>query len=216
MRPVARCQALHIEEPDWFQRPDVARWLDGPERPAAWHRPGEPADHRTGFVSVVEPGVRGSDALTAPLDVWLAMCRTAYEAHHNGDPWMLGRGGQSRQILVRVANTPAMELPMRKTARTAGLILNAPELFERPDFLAWLNDPENRVATWHKKGEEPGEYSDVFVLVDSDYEGPESDMPEDVWKAICDAAYAEYAPGSQELPRHLEAAIVVRLTNLEE
>lgn len=98
--------------------------------------------------------------------------------------------------------------------RTIGITVNAPNVFARPDFIAWLNDPEKVVFTYHRKGDEPHEYSDVIVLVDSNYEGDSSDMPEDVWRAICDAAYA--VCGGPELPRSLDSHVVVRLTNLAE
>lgn len=98
--------------------------------------------------------------------------------------------------------------------RTVGITVNAPNVFARADFMAWLNDPEKAVFTYHKKGDEAHEYSDVIVLVDSNYEGDSSDMPEDVWKAICDAAYAVY--GGPASPARLGSHIAVRLTNLAE
>lgn len=97
--------------------------------------------------------------------------------------------------------------------RTVGLVLNAPAVFARPDFMAWLNEEGRRVMTYHPVGLlQPDEYSDVTVLVDSNYEGDCSDMPEDVWKAICDAAYAAY--GGPTAPRSHGSHIHVRLTNL--
>ena len=71
------------------------------------------------------------------------------------------------------------------------LVINCPKVFERDDFMKWLNhaiDSNGKVATWHDSGE-PTDYSDVFVLVDANYEGTESDMPEDIWNAICDEVY---------------------------
>lgn len=96
--------------------------------------------------------------------------------------------------------------------RTVGLVINAPAVFAREDFMAWLNRPENAVLSYHVKGEAAHEYSDVAVLVDSNYEGDSSDMPDDVWKAICDAAYAMY--GGPAAPRDHGSHIHVRLTNL--
>jgi hypothetical protein len=46
------------------------------------------------------------------------------------------------------------------------------------------------------------------VFVDSNYEGSDSDMPEDIWRAICDRVYAEFG---ERNPEH----VTVRLTNLE-
>lgn len=96
--------------------------------------------------------------------------------------------------------------------RTVGLTVNAPAVFTRPDFMAWLNKRTNRVLSYHPKGEPPDEYSDTVVLVDSHYEGDCSDMPEDIWKSICDLAYSIY--GGPEAPRSLGSHIHVRLTNL--
>jgi hypothetical protein len=97
--------------------------------------------------------------------------------------------------------------------RTVGLVVNAPAIFAREDFMAWLNEDGRRVMTYHPIGTfAADEYSDVTVLVDSHYEGDCSDMPEDVWKAICDLAYAEF--GGPEAPRSLGSHIHVRLTNL--
>jgi hypothetical protein len=109
-----------------------------------------------------------------------------------------------------------MPLKLKLSARTVGLVVNAPELFDREDFVAWLDDPENRTATWREKGLPPDEWSDVFVLVDSEREGPESDMPEDVWNAICDLVYAECGePGAiDRISSALGSHVVVRLTNL--
>ena len=66
-----------------------------------------------------------------------------------------------------------------------GVILNiyCPELFQEPEFIAWLQERsnDNEVATWHIPGQEPNEYSDVFCTYD-DGEGSNSDMPG--WDAI--------------------------------
>jgi hypothetical protein len=99
--------------------------------------------------------------------------------------------------------------------RTVGLVVNAPELFLQDDFLAWLNDPTKTTFTWHKCGDTATEYSDVMLLVDSNYEGDSADMPEDVWKAVCDLAYGEYCGGAPTLPATITSHITVRLTNIE-
>lgn len=64
--------------------------------------------------------------------------------------------------------------------------INAPEFYQRADFMAWLNDPQRIQATWHGKGCEPSEYSDLFFTY-ADGDGSDSDMPEEVWKEICRA-----------------------------
>lgn len=81
--------------------------------------------------------------------------------------------------------------------------IDAPEWYRRQDFQDWLTGAGKRdgkhPATWHKAGEEPNEYSDVFVTYDS---GDGSDnpacfeddvdlsshcvMPRDIWSQICD------------------------------
>ena len=102
---------------------------------------------------------------------------------------------------------------LENPVRTVGLTINAPAVFARPDFMAWLSDPEKAILSYQSKNDpEPSEYSDTVVLVDSNYEGDSSDMPEDIWNAICDAAYGVY--GGPESPRSLGSHIVVRLTNL--
>lgn len=111
-----------------------------------------------------------------------------------------------------------MTLRLEASARTVGLVVDARELFEREDFIAWLDAPENRVATWRGKGLPPDEWSDVFLLVDSNREGPESDMPEDCWNAICELVYREYGePGvGDRLAPWISSHVVVRLTNLRD
>jgi hypothetical protein len=105
---------------------------------------------------------------------------------------------------------------MKVTGKTLGVVVNAPEWYRRADFLAWLNSTEFRTATWHRPGEAPHDFSDVFVLVDSEYEGDSSEMPEDIWKALCDAAYEAHCYGRPNLHPFTTSHIVVRITNLDE
>ena len=61
--------------------------------------------------------------------------------------------------------------------------------FESTRFMGWLNEQarNHEIATWHKPGEEPGEYSDIFTYVDmcEDHaEGSDSDMPEECWDRL--------------------------------
>jgi len=63
---------------------------------------------------------------------------------------------------------------------------NVPEWFAREDFMAWLNDPESNVATWHKLGQPANEHSDVFFTYDHG-EGSEfssAKFPEAIAEAI--------------------------------
>ncbi len=89
---------------------------------------------------------------------------------------------------------------------SVGLVLriNAPDWYDRKDFVAWLSDENNLVATWHERGEKPNEFSDVFVTYD-DGEGSDSNMPQDIWAQICQ--FAEEA--------HFSAGLVW-ISNLEE
>jgi hypothetical protein len=65
-----------------------------------------------------------------------------------------------------------------------GYTLYAPEFFEDPEFVAWLNSRVGKgLATWHTGGE-PGEMSDLFLIYDHG-EGDEADnMPEKFWDKI--------------------------------
>ena len=99
-------------------------------------------------------------------------------------------------------------------SKTVGLVVNAPEIFLRADFRAWLNNTNNSIFTWHKRGDVPSDTSDVMVLIDSNYEGDSSDMPSDIWNSLCDLAYAEYCGGLSTIPSAISSHITLRLTNL--
>jgi hypothetical protein len=64
------------------------------------------------------------------------------------------------------------------------LKVNVPELYEDPAFVAWLNDPDACQATWHKKGEDPHEYSDVFVWFDHGDGSDSVTMPGACWDRL--------------------------------
>jgi len=72
--------------------------------------------------------------------------------------------------------------------------INAPEWYQRPDWLLWLNShtPDNHPATWHFPGTKPHELSDVFFTFcdgeGSDWPGGKDKpgIPDDIWKIICD------------------------------
>lgn len=98
------------------------------------------------------------------------------------------------------------------TARTVpGLVLNVPEWFTNPEFLAWLNAEETTVMTWHRRGAAANEWSDTLVFVDPSLngEGTNSDMPEVFWNEIIAACRQSYHAG-------LNDHTAVRLTNLQE
>lgn len=71
----------------------------------------------------------------------------------------------------------------------SSLALNVPAWFQQPDFVEWLNDPNNKVMTFHEAPRAPDEWSDVMVLVDPSIsgEGSNSDMPAEYWDQIVDA-----------------------------
>jgi hypothetical protein len=99
-----------------------------------------------------------------------------------------------------------------KIEQSNAITINAPQFFADPEFLAWLNSDEPKF-TWHKKGAEPNDYSDVVVLVDPSLngEGTDSDMPEYIWTQLVEVCKVQFGA----LPRG-ENHIMVRITNLEE
>ena len=63
--------------------------------------------------------------------------------------------------------------------------VNMPDLISDKTFRDWLNAPETRAWTWHEKGSEIAEFSDVIVWVEASGEGSEQgDMPDHVWERI--------------------------------
>lgn len=88
-----------------------------------------------------------------------------------------------------------------------GLALHVPQFYKDPAFLGWLNNGQAKF-TWHQGGE-PGEYSDVVVLVDPTLngEGTDSDMPEEIWNQILTACRKNVSPGG-------DYHIMVRLINV--
>ena len=105
-----------------------------------------------------------------------------------------------------------MTLILEKIERAPGLVINAPSIFARKDFVEWLNDETKMTFTWHPMGEDPQEYSDTIVLVAENYDGDSSDMPEDIWKIICDEVYDRF--GGPDLNHANGMSVTVRLTNL--
>jgi hypothetical protein len=80
--------------------------------------------------------------------------------------------------------------PSRRLDPEFALIrMDRPDIFAREDFQKWLNDPKNLAATWHSKGPgiAPSEYSDVFTVIDGDYDGTDRQtMPDEVWQMLAD------------------------------
>jgi hypothetical protein len=96
--------------------------------------------------------------------------------------------------------------------RVPMLVLNVPEWFQDPEFMSWLNSEKTTVFTWHKKGSEPTEYSDVALTIDPTLsgEGGESDMPFYIWEQVINCC-------RQNLKNYNglgDPHVIVRLTNL--
>lgn len=68
------------------------------------------------------------------------------------------------------------------------MTIQMPDLYQDPEFVRYLNNPQKNIATWHVKGEAPHHYSDIFVTYDGG-EGSHSDMPG--WDKICEIVTAE-------------------------
>ena len=102
-----------------------------------------------------------------------------------------------------------MSIQERDITIMRGFTLNVPEWFEDKAFLAWLNDPNNTLFTWHSRGEEASDWSDIVVCVDPSLngEGSESDMPERIWDQIVALCKKLFQPSCG-------SHIHVRLTNL--
>ena len=98
-----------------------------------------------------------------------------------------------------------------KQSRAEMLNINAPEWFLAPAFNEWINSTANSAMSWHPKGTEPGEYSDILVFVDPSLsgEGTSDNMPALYWFQIMDACRDHFSPVAGEY-------IIVRLTNIIE
>ena len=93
--------------------------------------------------------------------------------------------------------------------------INAPEIYADQQFAEWLNSvtangrkelPGFRTASWHWPGHEPGEESDIFMLVDGP-DGSDSDMPKHCWEMILEAV--------SRAIRNTYPECIVWLTNLD-
>jgi hypothetical protein len=102
-----------------------------------------------------------------------------------------------------------VNLQKREIVPIFGFAINVPEWFQDREFLEWLNNPDNWVFTWHQKGEQAGDWSDVVVCVDPGLsgDGSESDMPKAIWDEIVGLCAKHFSPSSG-------SHIHVRLTNL--
>jgi len=100
-------------------------------------------------------------------------------------------------------------VPSLHSRRTPALTINSPDLFQRPDFLAWLNKDAIKF-TWHTKGA-ASDFSDVIVLVDPSLngEGSDSDMPQEIWDQIIEECKKHFKP------QGFESHIMVHLVNMQ-
>lgn len=85
--------------------------------------------------------------------------------------------------------------------RANALVIRCPRFFADPAFVAWLNNKEKGVATWHSGGI-PTDWSDAFVLVDPGLGGEGSeqysvDFPQDIWDEIISTCRAAFGPSSR-------------------
>lgn len=93
-----------------------------------------------------------------------------------------------------------------------GLVVNRPQWFMDPEFIEWLNNGEPKF-TWHVRGNVPGEYSDVIVLVDPECNGEGSEdgsMPQRFWDEIVTLCRQCLREGDSDAMSYC-----VRITNLD-
>ncbi len=97
-----------------------------------------------------------------------------------------------------------------------GLTINVPHWFSDPEFMAWLNDPDTVVYSWHCKGDAPHDYSDTVVTIEPNCrgDGANSDMPPQFWNEIVETCREVLGVVGDHNP--CDTHYFVRLTNLEE
>lgn len=100
--------------------------------------------------------------------------------------------------------------------------LNAPSFFKDPDWLRWLNHEKDGPATWHPRGAQAGEYSDVFTVyagarfADGQFEGEGSDYPNTEERpGIPDHIYQIIAKAVEAQTGSAENEALVWISNLE-
>lgn len=91
-----------------------------------------------------------------------------------------------------------------QTSHAYALVIDAPEFFEDPDFVEWLNSQGTPKFSWHEGGM-PTNTSDVVVLVCPSLsgEGSDSDMPEHIWDQIMEECRRNFAPNSAPAGNHI-------------
>ena len=95
---------------------------------------------------------------------------------------------------------------MKLHSEFQGVRIDAGELYRDPEFAVWLNDRTRNQATWHLKGQPPGDFSDIFMIIDHG-SGSDEDMPEHCWEQLL-----AFLKASGYDPEH--SALVVWLANV--
>lgn len=86
--------------------------------------------------------------------------------------------------MVLMASAQRIDMSTKTPIELSALKIDKPEWFKNQSFLDWLNS--SNVATWHVHGEEPTEYSDIFMVLDDirTRTGSDDDMP--MWGELCE------------------------------
>ena len=95
-----------------------------------------------------------------------------------------------------------------KSSTGVSLKLDAAEFFRDSAFVEWLNNGQPKM-TWHIGGN-PGDWSDVVVLVDPGLtgEGTDSDMPEHIWDKIVAECKKHFAHSVARNGNHIPVWLV--------
>lgn len=100
--------------------------------------------------------------------------------------------------------------------------INAPSFFQDAGFLRWLNSDKDGPATWHKRGDEAEEYSDVFIHygggdwnAERGFTAEGSDYPNTEERpGIPESIYALIAEAVAEATGNMENEALVWISNL--
>lgn len=100
--------------------------------------------------------------------------------------------------------------------------INAPSFFQDEGFLRWLNSDKDGPATWHKRGDDAEEYSDVFIHYggadwkDGAFNAEGSDYPNrEDRPGVPDHIYALIAEAVAEVTGNIENEALVWISNLD-
>jgi len=118
---------------------------------------------------------------------------------------------ESRKIQTAIGRLREEEFP----GYIKGIIMNVPEFFVDPAFMAWLNDDNLKFAQ-HPKGGDAGEWSEVILTIDPGLGGDGSEcgdanFPEWCWEVVINEARRHLSPDTSGKYIYL-----VKLTNYTE